>query len=786
MSRSRAPGPSPTSASRPRGRRRATATVASALLVFSTTSSSPEQQRGGLGDARRARGACCGSSLGFGHRRPRPAARRGTSSAASPGGRTPRRARPRRPWRRPCRPRPRTRPTARRPRAPGRPAPAPRRRRRRARRRGPARATAGAARRCARRASTSRSVTRRTCVAVRPDGQRRQRPGGVGVQPHRRPVEHRPAHRRDGPLDRPAERVEAGQADGVGRGRDDGGGAEDVGDPAGELVGPSPVTADERDGEALRLVDDDDARVDGLVLQQRREQAHGRAGGQERHDARRTRRRRPRCRGRRTPACRAATAASRAAAARPAAVVVTRPITVSAPLTTTKTGSAGHEPVALPERRHGADLQQDGLGGVRRRRRRAPAPTCSTVASATTSRAGRRRRRRPRPPARPPPPTKTASGCGSPSSACGRGARDDVRRARRAAAALRRTRSASAGSRSTACTSAPKRAHSTATEPLPAPTSHTTSPRRGPRRASTTARTSGLVIIESRWSYASTGSAQPAGPRCPATVTRGAGSPDRSLGSTSTTFGSANSPRGGLVGRQLDAPARRAGPSRSPTTSTRSVRPAQRGAELGRAAALVGEHGDLGLRAHDGERLGAGRGRGRRRRRRRPTRRRRGRRRARRSTAPAAPRPAAAARPGGRRARRRRSRGRRRRAPRRRRARRRRPAGPRRGRRAGRPSRTPVGQLDVAQVAASAHDERRRCAAARARRLGQRPAVGADDRDHALTQAGSVAATTPAPAGSTIATRAGRPLKRVSTSATRRAEQVAGRRAGRPAASHSS
>ncbi len=95
-----------------------------------------------------------------------------------------------------------------------------------------------------------------------------------------------------------------------------------------------------------------------------------------------------------------------------------------------------------------------------------------------------------------------------------------------------------------------------------------------------------------------------------------------------------------------------------------------------------------------------------------------------------------------------------------------------------------LGQLDLAQVAASAHDERRR-GQALVRAGGQRAAVVADDGDHVPTQAGSVAATTPAPAGSTIATRAARPLKRVSTSATRpHSRSPAGRSS--PASSHSS
>jgi hypothetical protein len=67
----------------------------------------------------------------------------------------------------------------------------------------------------------------------------------------------------------------------------------------------------------------------------------------------------------------------------------------------------------------------------------------------------------------------------------------------------------------------------------------------------------------------------------------------------------------------------------------------------------------------------------------------------------------------------------------------------------------------------------------------ERRAVQPDHGDHVVTQAGTVAATTPAPAGSTIATRAGRPLNRVSTAATR-AHSRSPHGRSTPAASHSS
>ena len=102
-----------------------------------------------------------------------------------------------------------------------------------------------------------------------------------------------------------------------------------------------------------------------------------------------------------------------------------------------------------------------------------------------------------------------------------------------------------AWSASTAMTYAPKRAHSTATDPEPAPTSQMVRPGAGPRRASTSARTSALVIIESRCSKASSGRAQRCGaPAWPASQ-RGAvcGYPGsmatRTLGSANFRWGSA-------------------------------------------------------------------------------------------------------------------------------------------------------------------------------------------------------------------------------------------------------
>ena len=121
--------------------------------------------------------------------------------------------------------------------------------------------------------------------------------------------------------------------------------------------------------------------------------------------------------------------------------------------------------------------------------------------------------------ARSPPPAKTASRAAGPPGPPARG-RGRSARGRRAGRRCARIRSHCAESDSTAITWAPNRAHSTATEPEPAPTSQIVRPGAGPSRASTSARTSALVIIESRCSNASSGSAQPSGapwwPRQPA------------------------------------------------------------------------------------------------------------------------------------------------------------------------------------------------------------------------------------------------------------------------------
>ena len=84
--------------------------------------------------------------------------------------------------------------------------------------------------------------------------------------------------------------------------------------------------------------------------------------------------------------------------------------------------------------------------------------------------------------------------------------------------ALAATRAQASASLSTATTSAPNRAHSTATDPLPLPRSQTTVPVRGARWASARARTSALVTIESRWSKAVSGRAQPSGTRSPPAI----------------------------------------------------------------------------------------------------------------------------------------------------------------------------------------------------------------------------------------------------------------------------
>ena len=106
-----------------------------------------------------------------------------------------------------------------------------------------------------------------------------------------------------------------------------------------------------------------------------------------------------------------------------------------------------------------------------------------------------------------PPPIKTASGGGRPASACG--ARPAITRSRAATprrAAFSRARSARAGSASTPKASAPgaARAHSMATEPDPAPMSHSVSPAHGASADRVSARTARLVIWPS-WANSASG-----------------------------------------------------------------------------------------------------------------------------------------------------------------------------------------------------------------------------------------------------------------------------------------
>lgn len=94
-------------------------------------------------------------------------------------------------------------------------------------------------------------------------------------------------------------------------------------------------------------------------------------------------------------------------------------------------------------------------------------------------------------------------------------------------------------------------------------------------------------------------------------------------------------------------------------------------------------------------------------------------------------------------------------------------------------------ERDLAQVPPTSHDQGRP-GEPLLRNRAQWGAVEPDHGDHAAaTQAGSVAATTRAPCGSTIATFAGSPQKRVSTEATRPQSRSPASR-NSPAASHSS
>ncbi|MCF0097385.1 hypothetical protein B0E54_06260 [Micromonospora sp. MH99] len=114
-------------------------------------------------------------------------------------------------------------------------------------------------------------------------GQGGQRPGGVGDQPDRFAVQDGPGHRGDRALHRPAEAVQSGQADRVGGGGDHRSGVQQRADGFREVVAAAGMAAEQRHRVPGGLVDDHHGRVGALVPEQRREDAHHRAGGQERH-----------------------------------------------------------------------------------------------------------------------------------------------------------------------------------------------------------------------------------------------------------------------------------------------------------------------------------------------------------------------------------------------------------------------------------------------------------------------------------------------------------------------
>ena len=111
-------------------------------------------------------------------------------------------------------------------------------------------------------------------------GQRRQRPRVFAHHLHRTSGDDRTRDTGDVTLVGPAELVEGRNAERVGGGGDDGGATQGGRDGAGELVGPTDVTAHQRDGEPSGLVDDDDPRVGLLGLQQRGDETCRGAQGQ--------------------------------------------------------------------------------------------------------------------------------------------------------------------------------------------------------------------------------------------------------------------------------------------------------------------------------------------------------------------------------------------------------------------------------------------------------------------------------------------------------------------------
>jgi hypothetical protein len=122
-----------------------------------------------------------------------------------------------------------------------------------------------------------------TLLTFRERGKR----GGQGVLDHRLAVQERAAGRRrvsdHHRVERGGQFVHPSGARRVGRRRDDGLGPEQRADAHGERVGPTLVPAGERDRVAAGLVHADDARIGALVRQQRGDQPHGGAGGEEEH-----------------------------------------------------------------------------------------------------------------------------------------------------------------------------------------------------------------------------------------------------------------------------------------------------------------------------------------------------------------------------------------------------------------------------------------------------------------------------------------------------------------------
>ena len=99
-------------------------------------------------------------------------------------------------------------------------------------------------------------------------GQRRQGPQPAADDLHRPSVQDRTGDAGDIARPVPAEGVERGDSEGVGRRGDDCGGADPVGDLLGQRVRSAAVAADQRDDEPTGVVDHHDARVGLLRPQQ--------------------------------------------------------------------------------------------------------------------------------------------------------------------------------------------------------------------------------------------------------------------------------------------------------------------------------------------------------------------------------------------------------------------------------------------------------------------------------------------------------------------------------------